>query len=203
MINAGDTIRADDFINESEKDETPANDEGRVPKLEDDAKLSETWFNPFSRTLLGQTENRFYQLSDNVQHANDSVGSMSGGTYVKIKQTTINEDLDIARITYRIYTGSWSGASDYSDFQLRINGSAVQTSSHASSVPSTKTFNTSSGLNAGDTVEVWAREEGAIPSMKCDRLRICFEGAITGFGGRTLVTPLVITDGTVDATSDL
>lgn len=32
--------RADDFINESEKDGTPANDEGRVAKLESDAKIS-------------------------------------------------------------------------------------------------------------------------------------------------------------------
>jgi len=44
-----ETIRADDFINESEKDATPANDEGRVPKLEDDAKLS----NEFLRMDFG------------------------------------------------------------------------------------------------------------------------------------------------------
>lgn len=43
-ISQDQTARADDFINESEKDATPANDNGRVAKLEsvdgDDAKIS-------------------------------------------------------------------------------------------------------------------------------------------------------------------
>lgn len=39
-INAGETILASDFINKSEADPTPANDEGRVPKLESDGKIS-------------------------------------------------------------------------------------------------------------------------------------------------------------------
>jgi hypothetical protein len=38
-ITPDNTARADDFIFESEKDGTPANDEGRVPKLESDGKL--------------------------------------------------------------------------------------------------------------------------------------------------------------------
>lgn len=39
-ITAGQIVRADDFIDESERDGTPANDEGRVAKLEDDGKIS-------------------------------------------------------------------------------------------------------------------------------------------------------------------
>ena len=38
-ITVGNNGLASDFINESEKDATPANDEGRVPKLESDAKI--------------------------------------------------------------------------------------------------------------------------------------------------------------------
>lgn len=42
---------ASDFINESERDGTPANDAGRVPKLEDDGYLSPAWLdaNPVVR----------------------------------------------------------------------------------------------------------------------------------------------------------
>ncbi len=40
MIQPDEIIRADDFINESEADATPANNEGRVAKLEDDGKIS-------------------------------------------------------------------------------------------------------------------------------------------------------------------
>lgn len=38
-IDPGSTGRADDFIFQADKDVTPANDEGRVPKLQDDARL--------------------------------------------------------------------------------------------------------------------------------------------------------------------
>jgi hypothetical protein len=39
-ITTGQTGEASDFINQSEKDGTPANDAGRVPKLESDGRLS-------------------------------------------------------------------------------------------------------------------------------------------------------------------
>jgi len=41
-----ENILAEDFINESEKDATPANDEGRVAKLEDDGKISPVFLQP-------------------------------------------------------------------------------------------------------------------------------------------------------------
>jgi len=44
-ISAGQNGVASDFINESEKNATPANDEGRVPKLEDDGKISDVFLN--------------------------------------------------------------------------------------------------------------------------------------------------------------
>lgn len=40
MITPDQDARADDFIYESERNATPANDEGRVPKLEENGKLS-------------------------------------------------------------------------------------------------------------------------------------------------------------------
>lgn len=40
MISTGQEIVAEDFINEAERDVTPANDAGRVPKLEADGRLS-------------------------------------------------------------------------------------------------------------------------------------------------------------------
>lgn len=38
-IGAGNTIRADDFVDESERDATPENDSGRVPKFESDGRI--------------------------------------------------------------------------------------------------------------------------------------------------------------------
>ncbi|TFH72385.1 hypothetical protein E3V39_12455 [Gammaproteobacteria bacterium LSUCC0112] len=45
-IVVGQPIVASDFIDESEKDPTPANDEGRVPKLESTGKLSKEFLPP-------------------------------------------------------------------------------------------------------------------------------------------------------------
>jgi hypothetical protein len=46
MIDPGEAGKSSDFINDSERDATPANDAGRVPKLEDDAKLSMSFLHP-------------------------------------------------------------------------------------------------------------------------------------------------------------
>lgn len=51
MIATGQQASAEDFINDSERDATPANDEGRVPKLEGDAKIART----FLRASFGGT----------------------------------------------------------------------------------------------------------------------------------------------------
>lgn len=45
MIATGEDIVPEDFINESEADAVPANDAGRVPKLESDGKLSRFFLN--------------------------------------------------------------------------------------------------------------------------------------------------------------
>ena len=50
-ITAGSDIKASDFINDSQRDATPANDTGRVPKLESDAKIART----FLRSSFGGT----------------------------------------------------------------------------------------------------------------------------------------------------
>jgi len=51
-----ETIVASDFINESEKNATPANDEGRVPKLESDAKVSAKFLSDSEvDVVLGET----------------------------------------------------------------------------------------------------------------------------------------------------
>jgi hypothetical protein len=56
MIQAGENIVAEDFINASEKDATPSNDEGRVPKLEDDGRISPAFLNGLNtiEILAGQ-----------------------------------------------------------------------------------------------------------------------------------------------------
>jgi len=51
MITPGEDATSTDFINASERDATPSNDEGRVPKLEADGKLSRTHL----RTPFGGT----------------------------------------------------------------------------------------------------------------------------------------------------
>jgi hypothetical protein len=47
-------IRADNYINNAERDVTPADDEGRVPKLEDDAKLHPNFVHPVKAVMFGE-----------------------------------------------------------------------------------------------------------------------------------------------------
>lgn len=52
MIQPNEDILAEDFINESEADPTPANDEGRVAKLESDGKISPRFLKDVSAEVL-------------------------------------------------------------------------------------------------------------------------------------------------------
>lgn len=54
-IQSDSTGRADDFINESERNATPAEDAGRVPKLEGDAKLHPFFVRIGKRMNCGET----------------------------------------------------------------------------------------------------------------------------------------------------
>lgn len=57
QINTGDDALASDFINESERDATPANDEGRVAKLESDGRIG-AFFTRIGLTInAGETIN--------------------------------------------------------------------------------------------------------------------------------------------------
>lgn len=54
-IGSDETARASDFINESERDATPSNDVGRVPKLESDGMLSHLFLNLQPEIVSGTT----------------------------------------------------------------------------------------------------------------------------------------------------
>lgn len=51
LIDVGETITSTDFINVAERDATPANDAGRVPKLESNGFLSKYFLNEFDGTI--------------------------------------------------------------------------------------------------------------------------------------------------------
>jgi hypothetical protein len=80
-ISPDNTARADDFINSSEKDVTPANDNGRVVKLEqvagEDAKIHSD-FLPKSPNII------VYKIDDELTYSNNSrfdITNPSGSTF--------------------------------------------------------------------------------------------------------------------------
>ena len=56
-IEDGFTVRTNDYINEAERDATPANDEGKVVKLEDDGKLHPFFIRNGDMLIAGETLN--------------------------------------------------------------------------------------------------------------------------------------------------
>lgn len=103
MIDPDEQIRADDFINESEQDPTPSNDEGRVPKLESDGRLSKV-FVPEDIKFGGD--------------GSDGALSISSGT------TTVN--LAGERVVYLNYTSiSITGTGKLAFSNPHANGTVV------------------------------------------------------------------------------
>ena len=101
LIDVGETVSASDFINASERDGTPANDEGKVAKLESNAKIHPA----FIETGFGGT-------------GADGALSISSGT------TTI--DLAGAALVVKNYTSiSITGSGKLAFSNPHANGSVV------------------------------------------------------------------------------
>lgn len=161
-ITLGEAIDPADFINNSEKNATPANDAGRVPKLESDARLHKN-FMP-EKALV-----RAYK-SGSTQVTTTS--------YVKVTFASESYDVggDFASSTfaaprdgyYRVAVGvaGPSGGSGYGLLHLAayINGSIF--SRCVSSKPSSSSPDAGGGfhdvvyLSASDTLDIYAKHQG-------------------------------------------
>jgi hypothetical protein len=130
-ITPDNTARADDFIYESEKDGTPANDEGRVPKLEEDAKLSPEFLHAIGaiKVTAGEsiTKGNALYLADNkylnhiftnVQEQLVSMGSGTSTFYISNVYTTPNiaDKIFVKKLYTITQRGSASsGGTNYGD----------------------------------------------------------------------------------------
>lgn len=105
-ITGGSTGLASDFINQSEANGTPANDAGRVPKLESDGKLNGFFMRPpvrrvYTYTSCGATSTRFdvtnpagttfrYTYDGTGTDPNISAVTFPAGTQVSIFSTNLS-----------------------------------------------------------------------------------------------------------------
>jgi hypothetical protein len=201
------TIEADDFIQEADRDATPANDDGRVPVLEPDGFLSQEWYGLFDYTRLGINFNRFSAVSNQVQHTNPA-GTTSNQTasisYDKIAEIELNEDMDLTRVTWtmtRINTGS--GSSNFKNSAVFVNG--VQVSSDLSGENGTYSYDITSALSSGDLIQIYAKKDSTTEDfLRVSNQTLSYDSQIEAIGGITMDTPLLSSDPSpVDATNNL
>ena len=201
------TIEADDFIQEADRDATPANDDGRVPVLEPDGFLSQEWYGLFDYTRLGINFNRFSAVSNRVQHTNPA-GTTSNQTasfsYDKIAEIELNEDMDLTRVTWtmtRINTGG--GSSNFKNSAVFVNG--VQVSSDLSGENGTYTYDITSSLSSGDLIQIYAKKDSTTEDfLRVSNQTLSYDSQIEAIGGITMDPPLPSSDPSpVDATNNL
>jgi hypothetical protein len=198
MISPDEAIVSSDFISESEKDATPANDEGRVPKLESDGKLSEVWFNPFSTTLLGITIDRFAKVSDNQIAINSSEQTTTATSYTKLKETKVNENASRLRVIFSARCGLQAGTGDYKNVAVFLNGVQVSEDfnpSHSNTVYSTHSYDFTSGVSTNDLIQIYGKKLGtSYTAIYVKDVKICYTSEIEEIGALELHTPLDIND---------
>jgi len=201
------TIEADDFIQEADRDATPANDDGRVPLLEPDGFLSQEWYGLFDYTRLGINFNRFSAVSNRVQHTNPA-GTTSNQTasfsYDKIAEIELNEDMDLTRVTWtmtRINSGG--GSSNFKNSAVFVNG--VQVSSDLSGENGTYTYDITSSLSSGDLIQIYAKKDSTTEDfLRVSNQTLSYDSQIETIGGITMDPPLPSSDPSpVDATNNL
>lgn len=199
-----EAIVAGDFINESEIPTPQSGAVGKVPKLEADGKLSESFLNPFSLTLLGSNLSRFDALSNRVLNLNASEKTTTATTYTKIKETVVNENVDLARITFEARVTTSAGTVEYADAAIYLNGVLVENFPLGTGTTySTKSVDFVSGFSSGDLIQIYARRLGSANTVYVRNLSICYDSAIETIGGVVLSPTLVCVDpDPVSATSN-
>ncbi len=80
-ITNGEQIVATDFIDESERDATPANDEGRVPKLEDNGQIANAFL-------------QIYNISTSVSYSSEIAPNFA--LFGKYEATAQDDGVSIA-----------------------------------------------------------------------------------------------------------
>lgn len=203
-ITTGQQAVASDFVDTS----AGAGDSGKVPKLGGAGKLDETFFGPFSNSLVGVTIDRFNALSATVQHTNaagQSANQTNSSSYTKCAEITLNEDIDLMRIQWRIERITTSGGTaTVRESAVFVNG--VQVSGNVAYVSNgtVHTYDIGAGLNSGDLVQIYVRKNSTTEQyLRVYDLQICYTAVITHIGSRQLLTTLPVYDSEIDVTDTL
>ena len=149
-IQAGQNALASDFINESEADPTPANNAGKVPKLEADGRLSRI----FQRSAL--TLSKFIPIPMAAPYAapSSTARNLSDNTKLYLGQVFIPGDIEVASFSIRtggtVGTGGGVTVSLYSeDGQTRYFSETLTVASAAGSTNYSKTLSAPVVIPAG------------------------------------------------------
>jgi len=152
---------------------------------------------------LGITMTRFARLSDNIVFSNDSQKSTTSGSWTKIKEITLNEDVDLCRVNFVVGYTSQGGIIDYKEAALYLNGELygdVIDTQPASSTVYSRNF--PDGLSSGDKVQIYARKQGsAVVNVYANNMRICYDTDVSTFFNLPTKENLILVD-TLDATAN-
>jgi len=142
---------------------------------------------------------RFYQVSDQVMYTgNDAARLIDNAAWTLIKQTTINEDIALVRLSAEAQQQFSSGGStDYSEVRFYINDVAV--GSATTPVRSNSSYTTithdATSLSSGDKLQVFCRVSGtSVDSIEVKEFRLNYDSAVTKIAAHVLLTPLTATD---------
>lgn len=166
LISPDENASASDFINSSEKDATPANDNGRVPKLENDAKISHKFLNDNRISIpayeditkdnivfVSTTDNFKNLLESNFGTAVITVQTQSGPLLTENAWVFNNEYhtsiIDTIRLYCKADGGASGGGTNYGLFTINIysvNGSNEPDTLLGTSTEQIHTFNDSNSF---------------------------------------------------------
>ena len=195
MIATGENIDPADFIATS----AGAGDSGKVAKLNATGKFDESFLAVFSRSLVGVVIDRFEALSSYVQHTN-AAGAIANQTldssYAKCAEITLNEDIDLLRVRWKVERITISGGSStYRDSAVFVNGVQVSSDIAWVSDATIHTYDIGAGLTSGDLLQIYARKNSTTEQhLRISNVDICYDSKMTSIAGAVLVTAILCVD---------
>lgn len=124
---------------------------------------------------------------DTLQFSNDTQRDATGGSYTKVKETLLNEDLPAVRIKFD--AGAGSGTTNKA--KIYKNGVAIgteRTTEASSIVTYSEDF---TGFVVGDLIQIYSYRSAGSSSSFIQNFRFYFTNkTVTKFLGKTITTPI-------------
>jgi len=144
----------------------------RTSNLEDDSNILAQWGS--------------YGVSDHLRNSNNEEKSNGGTTYIKLKETKLEANLDACRIVFGLYSSTGTSSAFG---RIYKNGTAIGTERSTTDVNWVYFTEDFTGFKVGDLIQIYGKASAGVAYVA--NFRFYYDSKLTKLGGANLYTTIL------------